>query len=225
MAETRDFNWVVNNGYFNRLIYNDGVNLGKNLFLLDTGTVIDMEDFYHTRVLKNDPKKQKHPSNLICQIARHNPLIITSRVLEEVREHSKCKVNGYRMEISDQTREAIERLYKFESKSLLDHARFSLSEVDSCSYQVHLAARSIFRGDFKKGEKEDVSYTDEELVRMAFLLTQRLYGRSPVSWVNIFSPDEHIPRLVHALRDSDKFKDYRVRAIPTRHDLRSYLSR
>lgn len=225
MAETKDFNWVVDNGYFNRLSYNDSANPGKNLFLIDTGTFIDMEDFYDTRVSKNDPKKEKHPSKLICKIANSHPLIVTSRVIEEVRVHSNCKINGHRMEIDNQTKEAIEILYRFESKPLLDAAKFSLSEIESCSYPVHLAARSIFRNDSRKGEKEEVSYTDEELVMMAFLLTKRPYGKSPVSWINILSPDEHIPRLVHALKSSDIFKGYRVRSIPTRHDLRSYLSK
>jgi hypothetical protein len=224
MTETKDFNWITNNGYFNRLRCNDGDNPGKNLFLLDTGTVIDMEDFYHTRTLRKDARGEKHPSKLLCGIASSNPLIVTLRVVEEVRDHSKCKVNGHRMEICYETKLAIEMLYTFESGPLLDSANFSLNENDSCAYQVHLAARSIFRGDTRKGEKEEVSYTDEELVKTAFLLTKRPYGRSPVSWVNILSPDEHIPRLVNALRGSDKFKDYRVRAIPTRHDLRSYLS-
>ena len=225
MAETKDFNWIVNNGYFNRLAYNDSTNPGKNLFFLDTGTIIDMENFYHTRTLRNDSSGEKHPSKLICEIAKFNPLIVTPTVVKEIRKHSTCKINENRMEICNQTKEAIEMLYKFESQPLLNHAKFSLNEVDSCLYQVHLAAKSIFRGDSRKGEKEEVSYTDEEIVMMAFLLTKRPYGKSPVSCVNILSPDEHIPRLVHALKSSDKFKDYRVRAIPTRHDLRSYLSR
>lgn len=224
MAEIRNFNWVINRGYFDNLVYKPSQSPDKDLFLLDTGVIIDLEQEYFTRGFKNDPKKRKHPAALIERIAMNYPLIITPRVLREVKIHSeKCIVNGNRPEISEPTTRLVEALYDSESREVLELNRVSSLEYDSLAYNVYQASQEAFKGDYRKGEKDEISCTDRELITLALLLSHGRHGLSKINYVNILSPDEHIPRTVHVLKTLEEFKGCKVRAIPTRHNLRSYM--
>lgn len=221
MATDRNLNWVINNGHFDRLVHGSG----KNLFLIDTGVIIDLEQEYFMNGYRDDPKKRKYPAALLERISMTYPVITTPTIMGEIRNHAQnCMVNSNRPEISEAMKVLMEELYNGESKEVLEVNRFSLMDYDRVGLQVYHASQEAFNGDYRKGEKDVISCADRELITLSLLLSKGVYGTSRIGCVNILSPDEHIPRTIHALKTLDEFRGYSVRAIPSRNDIRSYLS-
>jgi len=217
----RNLNWVINNGFFDKLVKGSG----KNVFLLDTGTVIDLEQDYFMNGYREDVKRRKYPAALLERISMSHPIIITPSVMDEIRNHAKnCMINPNRPEISEAMLVLMERLYEDESRTVLEVNQFSLMDYDRIGLQVYHASQEVFKEDYRKGEKDKISCADRELITLSLLLSKGVYGNSEIGCVNVLSSDEHIPRTLHALKNLERFKDYFVRAIPTRNDLRSYLS-
>lgn len=223
MVKTRDFNWIVNNGHFSRLVFDRGNYSGKNIFLLDTGTIIDLEHSYFTNGSRRGLSKEKHPAAILDRIALEYPLVITPRVLTEVRNHSRNHLaNGKRPEISRATLELIETLYDSESREILELNNASLLNSDPCSLSVYLASKEAFKENSGK-KKDEVSCADREMVALGVFLSKGMYGDKKINCVNILSPDYHILGTLNTLKTMEDFKQCRVRAIPTRSDLRDYM--
>ena len=48
--ELRNLDWLIKKNMFDKLVYNNET----NFFLVDTGTLIDIEDSYHNNGKKNE---------------------------------------------------------------------------------------------------------------------------------------------------------------------------
>ena len=215
MREKKDLIWILKNKYFDRLVRGDG----PNIFIVDTGVIIDLENSH-----QNNGRVGNTPAEVLQTLERQYPLIITSKVLDEIRVHREMMIGG-RFEISPATSILAYSLHD-ESKEIMEaNGRYDLEQSirDFHRYNVRLAANEAFKYDTRKGEKEDISETDINIVSTALDLSLGTYLGMPVSCVNVLSPDRHVVHTINLLKSSDKFKSYRVRAIPSRDDLRSYI--
>lgn len=213
----RNFDWLLNNGYFDKI-----TNSEYDIFLVDTGVFIDLENSYYQNKSRNNGIV--HPARLIGNIEHR--ILITGNVLEEIIAHGEVRI-GQRYEISEPTSILVERLYE-ESKDFfsdvgLDKIREELKDYHR--YQVFLASAHAFNLDSRKGEKDRISDCDKEIMSIALDLCLCGNINFPIETVNILSTDDHIARTVKFLKELDYFKGYKIRAIPTRHDLRSYIQK
>jgi len=223
MANIKDFNWVLSRGYFPSLAYGDGL----NVFIIDTGTIIDLENFFYN----GNRESENLPVNLIMQMERAgSPLVIPSRVFREIKTHCDCRLEN-RFEISPETSILLHKLY-IESGYFLEEAglhSMSIPQRDLHRYAVRSAAEEAFEQDYRKGYKDRMSDTDVETLSLALDLTSCSYNGVKIGTVNILSPDEHLSGAVSVLKNNERFKrefgNRGLRAIHTRKDLRSYLQK
>jgi hypothetical protein len=213
MVKIRNFNWIANNGHFSSLAYGNDT----NLFLLDTGVLIDLENEYASIGMCNG---HIHPAKVLDRISMEHRLVITPGVLKEVRDHRLCRI-GARSEISEPTGILTERLFR-ESQTFVHNAKTDPS-FDSHRYQVYLAAQDAFRNDFRKGEKDRISPVDIETLTYALVLSKLEQDGEKIGCVNVLSPDSHLHSTLDKLRTSDEFINYNVKVIPTRDYLGGYI--
>jgi len=232
--ELRNLDWIISKNMFNRLVYGNET----NFFLVDTGTIIDIEDFYHN----NGMEPEYFPVTVLSDIERtlsdinkDNSIIITPGVWEEVKRKKESRKN-IRHEISPPTVQLIKQFYddsKEKTDEILDNCKFR----DENRYLSTLAAHETFRKDYRKGEKDRISVTDIELISHALDFVNENYNKKPISVVNILTTDSHISETINTIKkkEIDDFLEYNihpdpnslgsglVRAMHTRGDLRSYL--
>ena len=134
-------------------------------------------------------------------------------------------MKGRRFEISQETSILIHSLYDESLEIMRDNGYFDLSDPskDFHRYYIRLAYEDCFNGDSRKYDKDRISDTDVEILSTAYNLSLGTYLGKPVGMINILSPDEHIARVVNRLRTIDRFNNPKLRVIPTRNDLRSFL--
>lgn len=243
--ETKDFNWLTYNGNFDRLKYGEGL----NVFLVDTGVVIDMEDYAKRRIQRGEENILRCAAGVLETLAMTdtNHIYFTPKILEELRDHGQnCSFGGKkrgkknersksRPEISPETSELI---YSLDGESAYFFSELSpnffedMQKWDALRYHSGLAGRAVFNGDTRKLDKDEISATDIELITYALALHGHKYKGIPIDCVNIISSDEHIPRTVSALKEAISknelwgLGDYKMgptRVIPSRKDLRSYI--
>lgn len=227
MKKSRNLNWILHNGHFDKLSTSNG----ENLFLIDTGVIIDLENAYHN----NGRLEENRPAIILEKLESEYTLIITPGVMKEIESHAQCQ-KGNRDEISSSTSILANRIYE-ESNDLFHYfgiKRLSFDIRENHRYAITLAAFESFRVDYRKGIKDKISYTDKELLSIALDLCQCLcqcesnYEKNGT--INILSPDEHVVRTISMIK-SDKnifgipFSKYNIRAINSRGNLKSYLSK
>jgi hypothetical protein len=220
MLKRKDLNWVIRKGNFGKLAKGNG----KNLFLVDTGVIIDFEDFYHS----NGREESILPASILHSLERECQLIITDGVLEEITKHTQVR-KGERYEISSSTSILVNRIHE-DSRYFLEE--YGLSRIpfylkESHRYAVTLAAFEAFKIDYRKGVKDKISNTDKEILHIALDLHR--CEQNGIGAINILSTDDHVLRTAGILKDlvenvSEDFSEYGIRALNSRGDLRSYLS-
>lgn len=220
----KDLVWVLYNGHFDKLLKD-----GLNIFIVDANVFIDLENAYH-----GNGKSEKHnPAYLFSKLERehcnHN-FLVTEGVYHEIMKHRECFI-GNRQEVSQETALLVHNLYletrdfmhDLESETLDDHLS------DYHGLEIVYAAVKAFENDTRKGEKDEISKTDIEILKLAYNLCCCSYNGHAISYVNLLSSDDHIAKTVHVMRESNKIKElqyvYNIRAIQTRNDLRSYMER
>ncbi len=209
MAKTKDFDWIATNGLLNRLKA-----IGGNpMFLLDTGTIIDLENNH-----KNDGRC--FCSGLLGEIASLYPLVITKGVMDEVENHYEHIRIGNRREISEPTCGFIQALYE-NSKNIMEDSGICQDE-DGIRYAVYWASKFAFEEDYRKGKNDKPSDTDLELVTTALMLSRGEYEGIPITSANVLSPDSHVEKIIEKLNEMEYGG---IKAIPSRRDLRAYLDR
>ena len=216
MSEKKDLNWLLEKELFNSLAFGNG----PNLFVLDTSVIIDLEDKYY-----GNGQSGNRAVDYLTGIERSFPLLITPGVFAEFLEHREKVRKGNRYEISRPTSILMHSLYDESIQILQDNGYNDLPiEIkDFYRYYVRLAFEEAFKGDTRKYDKDSISEADVEIISMAYGLSSGNYLGNPIEAVNILSPDRHIARVVSKLRELEEFKKQRVRVIPTRNDLRSFL--
>jgi len=228
MGRKIDFVYVLENKLFDYLAYR-GM---KNLFLIDTNVFIDLEEAFKNKALS------EHPAAILDEISM-NPnysLLITPGVFEELESKTRSKINN-NPEISDPMFRLIEKIYADVGRVLDEIMQQRIYEEQSTKldsknfdyyrYQVTLAADEVFRVDKRKGEKNPISQVDKNLIALGMILSDNNYSfkEGLDVLVNLLSSDEHILRTLHCLKSLPAFKEYRIRAIPTRGNIKSFLNR
>ena len=221
MGKRRDLNWIIANGHFDKLVEGDK----KNLFLVDTGVIIDLEDHYH-----NNGKQQRYnPAVVLSELEREYQLIITSGVLKEIERHTEFTKND-RYEISSSTSISVSKLYE-ESRFFFDSLvtrNISFDLRENHRYAVALSAFESFKKDYRKGLKDRISDTDKEILYTALDLARCSFNMEPIGTINVISTDNHVIRILNMLRNLNNsfqidFSEYNLRGLNSRKDLRSYL--
>src|SRR3989344_922 len=221
---------VLNSGNYPMLVY--GANL--NYFLVDTGVFIDLDVEHY-----GNGKSGATPAKLLEKFHRNYPLLVTGGVMQEIKNHRedrRIKISG-RDEISHDTATLSYGLY---SVTLELFRNLSLTKcVDEMNdfhrLSVRFAYEDAFLGDSRKGIKDRMSYTDMELITVAFNLSKYHQINDIPCTVNILSADSHLLKTIKRLKSplanddslaltSVSFKDYNVRAINTRGNLGSYMN-
>lgn len=213
MTNIQDFNWVVYNRDFDRLVHNQQ---GRDLFIVDTGAIIDLDAEYAKVGMNNG---HVHPGKLLDMISMEHPLIITPGILKEVRRHRLCRI-GHRSEITEGTGVLVERLAR-ESQGILQDAK-AVRDYDFHKYAVYMAGRAAFANDYRKGEKDVISDVDVDNLTLALVLSRMQYEGEPVGCVNILTPDEHLEGTLACLKTCNGFINYNVRVLHTRKDTKCY---
>lgn len=223
MAKNRNLNWILHNGYFDKLSTDNG----ENLFLIDTGVIIDLEDAYHN----NGRSEENKPAIILEKLEREYKLIITPGVWREIENHTECRKSN-REEISSSTSILANHIYEESSCFFHDSGIDELSSEirQNHRYAVNLAAFEAFKVDYRKGIKDKISYTDKEILSMALDLSQCESNYKKYGTINVLSSDEHVVRTISVIKSNENifgipFSEYDIRAINSRGDLRSYLSK
>ena len=225
---------VITNNLFDNLVYGNGL----NMFILDTGIFIDLEQYC------NNNGKLESPASLLSLIEKDYPLLVTTGVMKEIKNHReeiKVKTNN-RAKISESTAILAYNLYK-ETKDLdLCLSSCDLFKRDYHRLGVRLASAEVFRNDPRK-EKKKISEVDMEIVYTALDLCKRNYMGKSIGSVNILTTDSDISKTVSYLKkpiednesikdnelncmiNSSSFNDYEIRAINIRKNLSSYMSK
>ena len=218
--ELRNLDWLIKKNMFDKLVYNNET----NFFLLDTGTLIDIEDSYHNNGKKNEyfpVRVLENIERVLSEINENNSLIITPGVWNEVKRKKESRKN-IRYEIAPSTVQLIKQFYDDSSEKIEDIV-INDPLREKHRYDTTLAAFHTFKEDYRKGEKDEISFTDIELISLSLDLANVNYQGKPISSVNILSTDSHISQTMNTLKNEGGYNDYNVRAIHTRGDLRSYL--
>tara|TARA_Y100000310_G_scaffold306691_1_gene348078 strand:+ start:1312 stop:1968 length:657 start_codon:yes stop_codon:yes gene_type:complete len=209
-------NWVLKHGDFDSLATKDK----KDIFILDTGTIIDFEDNYRANHNEAD-----HPVKILERI--EHPLIITEQVLGELNNHNKyTKIQqGKNLVpiVSDSTITLLRKLHE-ESVDLIKASGIEYLDIDHYGYHTYLAAGHAFKEDYRKGVKDVVSNADRDLVSKAFLLSQAKYYGMPIAQVHLLSPDDHIIKTAEVLKSHNNFKEHGVKPIHTRNQIKKHLN-
>ncbi len=217
---------ILNNGLFSRLAYGHGM----NLFLLDTETFIELEkDYFGLRRIGN------HPAALLSDVEKEYKILVVPAVMREISDHRdrNIKIN-YRDEISESIAILANKLYLDTVDFLEEENTLDKYTKDSHRLCTRLAAYEAFKNDSRKGEKDNISLTDLEIICTALDLCLCNYCNNQIEIVNIISGDSHISRTVNYLKKPLEnsngaisckcFRDYGIRVINTRNNLGSYMS-
>ena len=92
--ELRNLDWLIKKNMFDKLVYNNEI----NFFLVDTGTLIDIEDSYHNNGKKNEyfpVRVLENIERVLSEINENNSLIITPGVWNEVKRKKESRKNIY----------------------------------------------------------------------------------------------------------------------------------
>lgn len=221
---------IIINDLFSNLAYGNGL----NLFILDTGIFIDLEQSC------NNNGKLESPAKLLSLIEKDYPLLVTRGVMKEIKNHReerRTKINN-RDKISGSTAILAYSLYKeteYLQECLSSYYLFK-TERDYHRLGVRLASAEVFKNDPRK-EKKKISEVDIEIVCTALNLSKCSYVGEPVSIVNILTTDSDVSKIVSYLKKpiednesdciikSSNFKDYGIRAINIRNNLSIYMSK
>jgi hypothetical protein len=226
---------ILNSGDFGRLTYGDGL----NLFLVDTGVIIDLDQSYY-----GNGRSGESPDRLLRKFNYDHPLLITSGVMREIKDHRedrKITVSG-RDEISKDTAVLSNELYA-KSREFLRKLGFddglSIEDRDLHRLSARFAYEDAFSLDYRKGEKDRISDVDLGIISTALDLS-RYHSFMDISCViNVLTTDSHIVKTIDNLKSPFddglnhcfnpdaityiNYKDYLVRPINTRGDLGGYL--
>lgn len=221
MANKKNLIWLMYNDYFDRLAYGEK----PNVFIFDTGTIIDIETAYY-----NNGRAINHSTAyLLSKIERDHHIIFPELVMKEIKTHRESLKNNH-FEISSVTAIFINSLYKDNQDFFEGLGYHNLSEQlkDFHRYAVFSAAQEAFKEDYKKGFIDPISRADKESIGLALDISKLNQTEENFGAINILSPDNHLLKTINVIKNEESFKEsfqnYSIRAINSRGDIRSYLS-
>ncbi len=221
MNKKKNLIWLMHNGYFDRLAYGEK----PNMFIFDTGTIIDLESAYY-----NNGKIIAHDTAyLLSKIEREHYIIFPELVMKEIKIHRESFRNNH-LEISSSTIVFINSIYEDNINFFERFGHNNLSErlKDYHRYAVFSAAQEAFKDDYKKGFIDPISRTDKETIGLALDMSKLNQIEKGLGAINVLSSDNHLLKTINVIKNGNYFKesfqDYSIRAINSRSDIRSYLS-
>lgn len=171
-------------------------NKGDNhIIFLDTGAIIDIDTWVRRYRIKD---KSHTVHSWYDAIEKDKTVLLTPLVLEEVMQHHIYhKING----IPEISKESIAYAEKYFTNFQNFYSKLSHPEsIDNVRYDAYWATKLAFDDDQKKGEIDQISRTDIDLLISSIEVKHSLDDNlREISDVTVISPDRHIHDTLNLL--------------------------
>lgn len=168
------------------------------LVLLDSGTIIDLEENLRKTGLPQD-------SAGLLLYANPNTYVIVPGVLNELKSHSSMRINGKVRELEPSTIDVCDTLAQ-RTQEMIECLKSNTSiDWDTIGYDVWLASQVAFEEGHKKREQDIISSVDREIITTAFYMAQAKPEIDERGRVTITSPDTHIRNTTNLLNKQERY--------------------